>query len=139
MTEEAQSRLEALVGENARVLARLNAHLQATIPIYAEETALSPLIPEATAAVLDIAPYADTYFKITGIYVSLPFGATAGALQLGSQFSLPLQNTTTLLAPVQKILRSTDVRQLTFTTGPDDAGQAFVWLWGEKLPSYGVV
>ena len=72
-----------------------------------------------------------------GIYISLPFGSTEGDLQLGSQFDLPLQNTTTLLAPVQKLLRSTDLRQLNFTTGADNGGQAFVWLWGEAIPRYG--
>jgi hypothetical protein len=132
-----QSRLEALMAQNATVLAQLNARLQATLPLYIEETAISPVVDETTKAVLDIAPTRDTYFKVTGILVVVPFGTTAASLQLGSQFTIPLQNTTTLLTPVQKLLVANDVRQLVFTTGSDNGGQAFVWLWGEAIPKYG--
>lgn len=132
-----QSRLEALMVENATFLARLNSHLQATIPLYVEEYVTSPTVAEATTNTLVLPAGRDTYFKCTGIYVSVPFGTTSATLQLGSQFLLPIQNTTTILTPVQRILESRDVRTLTFTTGSDNGGVAFIYLWGEAIPKYG--
>jgi len=132
------AQLEQLVANNSTALARLNAHLQATIPIYIDEIATSPQVAPATPATLKIQPFRDTYFKVTGIYVSIPINSVSATLQL-DDLILPIQNTTTLLSPVQKILRSTDLRQLSFETGSGetDGGTAFVWLWGEALPSYG--
>jgi hypothetical protein len=41
------------------------------------------------------------------------------------------------MTPIQKILSSTDVRKLSFTTGSANGGSASVLLWGEAIPSYG--
>jgi len=132
-----ESQLVQHLNDNALFLSKMNAHLQATIPLYDEETATSATIAASSSSVLNIAVQRDTLFKVTGIYVSVPLNTTSATLQLGSQFFLPLQNTTTLLSPVQRILNSRDVRQLNFTTGSANGGAAFVWLWGEILPQYG--
>jgi hypothetical protein len=129
--------VRALLAENATFLARLNEHLQGMLPVYMEDFALSPVVPVSTVGQLIIPATRDTFFKVTGIFVSVPLNCVEADLQLGNQFDLPLQNTTTLLTPVQKILRSTDIVTLNFTTGSANGGQAFAWLWGEAIPSYG--
>lgn len=135
--DPSQQQLQNLLASNEAVLAQLNARLQATIPLFIEEFAGTGQIAVSSPGVLNVPPSRDTYFKCTGIYVSIPFGSISGNLQLGSQFNLPIQNTTTLLCPIQRILVSGDVRQLTFTTGASAGGSAFVWLWGEAVPKYG--
>jgi hypothetical protein len=137
LDEQLERQMVAHLADNATFLARMNAHLQATIPLYIEESNISPTLAAGSSATLVIPPSRDTIFKLTGIYVSVPLNTTSATLQLGSFFTLPLQNTTTLLCPVQKILHSTDLRQLTFVTGSANGGSAFVWLWGEAIPSYG--
>ena len=142
MSTEAPARLtiDRLLADNASALARLNSHLQATIPAYVEEFNTTGTVAAATAApALNVQPTRDTFFKVIGIYVSVPLNTTSATLQLGSQFILPLQNTTTLLCPVQRILTSTDVRQLNFTTGSANGGTGFVWLFGEAIPKYGAI
>lgn len=134
-----QYSIAQLLANNVTALARLNEHLQATIPVYVEENASSGTVAASTTNTLTLRPDRDTYFKVTGIYVSIPENCTSAQLQLGSQFILPIQNSTTLLTPVQRILTSRDVRQLTFTTGSANGGQAFVWLFGEAIPKYGVL
>lgn len=133
--------LERLIDQlkvtNETSLARLNQHLQSMLPVYDEEEATGSSIAASTAGSVTISAQRDTYFKVTGIYVSIPIGSTVGLLQLGKLF-IPIQNTTTLLSPVQKILKSTDRRQLTFTTG-STPGAGYIWLWGEAIPSYGKI
>jgi hypothetical protein len=129
--------VQALHAENAMFLSRLNEHLQGMLPVYTETFASSGTVAEASTESLIIPPTRDTYFKVTGLFVSVPLNTVEADLELGSQFDIPLQNTTTLLTPIQKILRSTDIMTLNFTTGADNGGQAFVWLWGEAIPSYG--
>jgi len=134
--EQADQLIAQLKFSNDTALARLNEHLQAMLPIYDDEFSTGSAIAASSAGVLTIPAERDTYFKVTGIYVSVPLNAVSATLQLG-QFFLPLQNTTTLLSPVQRILKSTDLRKLTFTTGAANGGSATVWLWGEAIPSYG--
>lgn len=127
-----------LQATNETALARLNQHLQSMLPVYMEESGTGSAIAESASGSVVLNATRDTYFKITGIYVSIPFGSTVGQLQLGKLF-LPIQNTTTLLTPVQVILKSTDKRALTFTTGADNGGAGYVWLWGEAIPSNGIL
>jgi hypothetical protein len=134
-----ERRIEQLIADNATAIARLNSHLQATIPAYIEEYATSVQVAANGSTSLQIPASRDTYFKVIGIYVSVPLNTTVATLQLGSQFILPLQNTTTLLCPVQRILQSSDQRTLTFTCGNANGGQGFVWLFGEAIPKYGAL
>lgn len=136
---EAREQINRLLMDNASALARLNAHLQATIPAYVEEFATTGQILASASSTLKVPPTRDTYFKCTGIFASVPLNCTSASLQLGSQFILPIQNTTFLLTPVQRILTSTDLRQLSFTCGAANGGSAFVWLYGEAVPKYGVI
>ena len=129
--------IKSMLAGNATALARLNEHLQAMLPVYIDEYMTSLEIAESSPGSLKLAPTRDTYFKVTGLFVSVPLGTVEASLQLGTQFNLPLQNTTTLITPMQKILEPTEIRQLTFTTGDDNGGQAFLWLWGEAVPKYG--
>lgn len=139
MSELDRRNIEQLIADNASALARLNTHLQATIPAYVEEFATTGTVLASSTTTLNVPATRDTFFKCTGIYVSVPFGVTAATLQLGSQFILPIQNTTTLLCPVQRILTSTDARQLVFTCGSGGGGTGFVWLFGEAIPKYGTI
>lgn len=131
--------IRRLLADNSTALARLNSHLQATIPAYVEEFATSVQVNANGTTTLNIPASRDTYFKVIGIYVSVPLNTVSATLQLGSQFILPLQNTTTLLCPVQRILQSSDVRQLVFTCGNANGGQGFAWLFGEAIPKYGAL
>ncbi len=137
--ELSRRNIEQLIADNASAVARLNTHLQSTIPAYIEEFATSVQVAASGSTTLQIPAARDTYFKVIGIYVSVPFNVTAATLQLGSQFILPLQNTTTLLCPVQRILQSSDARTLAFTCGSGNGGQGFVWLFGEAIPKYGTL
>jgi hypothetical protein len=130
--------LEATLAGNTSALARLNAHLQVLLPTFIEEFGEAQAA-ESTTTTLVIESTRDTFFRCTGLLVVLPLGTVAASLQLGGSDvpPIPLQNTTTLYTPIQRILRSTDPRKLTFTTGADNAGQALVWLWGDAVPSYG--
>lgn len=139
LTHEMPPEIQRLIADQNSTLARLNAHLVATIPAYVEEFQTSGTIGTSITTTMNIPPARDTYFKVTGIYVSVPFGTVSATLQLGSQFIMPLQNTTTLLSPIQRILTSGDIRQLIFTTGSSAGGVAFAWLWGEAIPKYGVL
>ena len=132
---ETLQRLEAAMSANAGALARLNAHLQSIIPTFVEETA-NETVDASTSSTLTIPASRDTYFRCSGIYVSVPFGTTEALLQLG-EITIPIQNTTVLLTPVQRILTSTDARKLFYSTGSDNGGEAFVWLWGDAVPKYG--
>ena len=132
-----QAFIDALARENEAFLSRLNAHLQGMLPVYTETFALDEPVDVSSSSTLIIPPTRDTFFKITGLFVSVPLNTVEADLELGSQFDLPLQNTTTLLTPIQKIVRSTDTMKLNYTTGSANGGQAFVWLWGEAIPSYG--
>lgn len=132
---EVSRNLEQILSSNATVLARLNSHLQSLIPVFVEEFADNQA-PEATTSVLEWRAERDTYFRCTGIYVSVPDGTESATLQLG-ELRLELANQVTLLAPVQRILTSRDARTLTYTTGADNGGNAKVWLWGEAVPKYG--
>lgn len=120
-------------------LARLNTHLTATIPAYVEEFNTSGTVVANGIGQINVQPARDTFFKVQGIYVSVPFNTVSATLQLGNQFTLPIQNTTTLLCPVQRILSASDIRQLNFTCGSANGGTAFVWLFGEAVPKYGVL
>jgi hypothetical protein len=128
--------IQASIGQNETVLSRLNAHLQGLIPTFIEEFGVSDDPGESAAGSLVLNPERDTFFKVTGLYVSLPLNTVSASLQLGN-LTLPLQNTTTLLTPIQRILRSTDVRKLLYTTGSENGGTATLWLWGDAHPSYG--
>jgi hypothetical protein len=130
--------IRAMVGANATALARLNEHLQAMLPVYIDEAATGSSIAASTLGTVTIAPERDTYFKVTGIFISVPLNTVSASLQLG-KLVIPIQNTTTFLSPIQKILKSTDVRLLTFTTGSANGGSATVWLWGEAIPSVGIL
>lgn len=126
-----------LKASNETALARLNQHLQAMLPVYVDEGGTCTAIAASTVAPpYIISPYSDNLFKVTGLWVSVPLNCTSATLQLGS-FIIPLQNTTTLLSPIQKILSSTDRRVLNFTTGAANGGSATVLLWGETIPAYG--
>lgn len=126
-----------LMAQNATFLARLNEHLQGMLPVYSDEYQLSTDPGESSSGVLTLPPGRDTFFKVTGFLAIVPLNTVEASLTLGNGFTIPLQNTTTLLTPIQRILRSTDLRQLDFTTGSENGGQAFLWLWGEAIPSYG--
>ena len=126
-----------LLAHNATALARLNEHLQAMLPVYVETSATSELVAASSTGKLIVPPTRDTFFKITGLFVSVPLGTIEADLSIGNDFDLPLQNTTTLITPMQKLIRSTDTITLNFETGADNGGQAFAWLWGDANPSYG--
>jgi hypothetical protein len=138
MTQEELSVLRQLhvtIANNETSLARLNAHLQSLIPTFIEETANGTAL-ESETSTLKWNAERDTYFRCTGLLVSVPDGVTEARLQLG-EVIIPLQNTTTLLTPIQRILKSNDARVLSYTTGADNGGELFVWLWGDAVPKYG--
>jgi hypothetical protein len=128
-----------LLASTQSSLARLNQHLQSLIPTFIEEFGTSNDPGISGTEVFNLKPERDTLFRVTGIFVSLPLNTVSAELQLGNQFTLPLQNTTTLLTPLQRILESTDVRRLTYTTGSANGGAAFLWLFGDAVPSYGAL
>jgi hypothetical protein len=128
--------ISQLKATNDASLARLNAHLQAMIPVFMDEAGTCSAVGASTVASVSINASRDTLFKVTGFYVEVPLNTVAASFQLGG-FTFPLQNTTTLMTPIQKILSSTDVRKLSFTTGSANGGSASVLLWGEAIPSYG--
>jgi len=138
MNDEQLERLIAqLKSSSETALSRLNQHLQSLIPTFIEETA-NKSTAEATTDTLTWHAERDTLFRCTSLMVVLPLNTVSASLSLGSvTFSIPLQNTTVFTAPIQHILSSTDVRKLTYTTGADNGGEAFVWLMGDAVPNYG--
>ena len=111
-------------------------HLQATLPVYIDESGSTGTIAANGLGSVTVGPKRDTYFRVTGLYVSVPLNVTVASISLGDQ-TIPLQNTTTLLSPIQKILDSRQVITLTFTCGSANGGVGYVWAWGEAIPSYG--
>lgn len=105
-------------------------HQWAQIALYVDEFAAGTV---AAGGAVQVRAQTAGVELITSVVASLPTGA-AGTITLGVM-TIPVGAGVTVIAPVQKILGTSDVRSLTSTA----AGAAFLWLTGQQLPSFGVL
>lgn len=112
----------------------LTDHQWSTIPLYIDEYAFAQAL--AAGSPLDVSAQTSGLEEVTSIVAVVPAGATSAIVQLGLM-QIPVSVGTTVIAPVQKVLGTSDIRRLTFNGGA--GGPAFLWLTGQQLPTYGVL
>jgi hypothetical protein len=105
----------------------------AEIPLTVEEFSYSAA--QAQNVPLTVAAQTGGLELIGSIVATIPAGTT-GLVQLGS-LVIPIPAGVTTIAPVRRLLNTSDTRSVTFTgtaTGP-----CSLWLTGQQLPTYGVL
>lgn len=132
-----QAALDRLSGLPEALRQTLTDHQWSLIPLFVDENVYAPAQPSGSP--LYVKAQTSGLEQITSIVATIPEGAT-GTIQLGSMV-IPISEGTTVIAPVQKLLATSDTRCVTFIAGDGQpsAGPCALWLTGQQLPTYGVL
>ncbi len=150
---ERLDRMEEIIGGAVNSIAALTEQAQARLPFYVD-THAQQNFTVTTGQLVSITPQpmAQQLVRVTGLMAIVQGSASnvlgPASLQFGDLL-LPLVNTTAasvfglaLVLPIcSKMLDSQSQRQLTLSATAEASGtlSLFLWVWGEQVPTTGMV